>query len=72
MMKYQRFNSLILALAVISLKTMIYGAQIRVYADDLFPRDRLQPVANENVFKTEGYFNWGSSILKGEDGKYHL
>ena len=38
----------------------------------LFFKDRLQPVSEENIFKTEGYFNWGSSIIIGDDGKYHL
>lgn len=40
--------------------------------DNLFLRDRLQPVAESNIFKTEGYFNWGASIIKGKDGKYHM
>ena len=35
-------------------------------------KDRLQPLSEENVFKTEGYFNWCSSIIKSDDGKYHL
>jgi hypothetical protein len=38
----------------------------------LFIKDRLQPVSEENIFKTDGYYNWCSSILKGGDGKYHL
>lgn len=38
----------------------------------LFFKDKLQPLAEENIFKTEGYYNWGSSIVKGDDGKYHL
>ena len=25
-----------------------------------------------SVFKSENYFNWGGSIIKGEDNKYHL
>ena len=40
--------------------------------DNLFLRDKLKPVAEENVFRTEGYFNWGASIIKGDDGKYHM
>jgi len=34
--------------------------------------DRLQPLTENNIFKSDDYFNWCSSILKGEDGKYHL
>jgi alpha-L-fucosidase len=40
--------------------------------DDLFLRDRLQALSGENIFKTEGYYNWCTSMVKGKDGKYHL
>ena len=40
--------------------------------DDLFIRDRLQAVSADNIFKTEGYYNWCTSIVKSKDGKYHL
>lgn len=42
------------------------------HPDTLFFKDRLQAIKPENIFKTEGYYNWGASIIKGEDGKYHL
>ncbi len=40
--------------------------------DDLFLTEHLQPVSPENIFRTPGYYNWGSSIIKGKDGRYHL
>ena len=40
--------------------------------DNLFFKDRLQPVSEDNILKTEGYYNWGGSIIKGPDGRYHL
>jgi len=40
--------------------------------DLLFFKDRFQPLSPDNIFKTEGYYNWCSSIIKGDDGKYHL
>lgn len=40
--------------------------------DNLFLRDRLEAVKEDNFFKTEGYFNWGASIIKGKDGRYHM
>jgi len=46
--------------------------EIQAKADNLFFRDKLQPISKENIFKTRGYYNWGSSILKDKDGKYHL
>lgn len=47
----------------------IYAQPVK---NSLIFKDRLQPVSEENIFKTDGYYNWCSSILKGEDGKYHL
>ncbi len=40
--------------------------------DDLYLFDNFKAVSQENIFKTEGYYNWGSSIIKERDGKYHL
>ncbi|WP_339706295.1 alpha-L-fucosidase [uncultured Kriegella sp.] len=46
--------------------------QAQEHPDVLFFKDRLQAVQAENIFKTEGYYNWGPSIIKGKDGKYHM
>jgi len=40
--------------------------------DDLRLYDRFGSISQDNIFKTEGYYNWGTSIIKGKDGKYHL
>ncbi|MDX1328115.1 MAG: glycoside hydrolase family protein [Arenibacter sp.] len=32
----------------------------------------LQSISEDNIFKTDGYYNWGSSIIKDGDGNYHL
>jgi len=32
----------------------------------------LQFITKDNIFRTKGYYNWGSSILRGKDGKYQL
>ncbi len=40
--------------------------------DDLYLFDNFKPVSQENIYKTEGYYNWGSSIIKESDNKYHL
>ncbi len=41
-------------------------------ADDLYLYDKVAPISDDNIFKTEGYYNWGTSIIKGQDGKYHM
>jgi len=40
--------------------------------DDLLFSELVKPVSPENTFQTESFFNWGASIIKGEDGLYHL
>ncbi|GAB4107799.1 hypothetical protein GCM10028791_02460 [Echinicola sediminis] len=35
-------------------------------------KGKLEAVSEDNIFLSEDYFNWGGSILKGEDGQYHL
>jgi alpha-L-fucosidase len=60
---------LIIALTFLGL-TLFAAAQSR--PDILFFKDRLQPLAEENIFKTSGYYNWCPSILQTDDGMYHL
>lgn len=49
---------------------LILSGQEKV--DNLKFADRLQKVSNDNMFKTGGCFNWGASIIKTDDGQYHL
>lgn len=32
----------------------------------------IQPLTNDGTYRDSLYYNWGGSIIKGEDGKYHL
>lgn len=41
-------------------------------SDDLVMYDDFKELSSDNIFKTEGYYNWGASIIKGKDGKYHM
>ena len=34
--------------------------------------DKLMPAPKEAGFMRDGYWIWGSSVIKGEDGKYHM
>lgn len=40
--------------------------------DDLNLAEMIQPIGEENILYEPGFYNWGSSIVKGNDGKYHL
>ena len=40
--------------------------------DDLNISSKVTKVSEDQIFKTEGYYNWGSSIIKDQEGVYHL
>lgn len=48
------------------------------YLEDYDPGENLdlgafvKPVSEENIFRDGDYFNWGGSIIKGPEGKYHM
>ncbi len=50
--------------------SMVANAQIG--SDNLSFKNRFERITDDNIFKTDGYYNWGASIIKGDDGKYHL
>ena len=39
---------------------------------DLNIHQLIQPLSKEGIFRDTAYYNWGGSIIKGEDEKYHL
>lgn len=50
---------------------LVFGSPL--HADNqIILSDKIQPLEAENVFHDEEYFNWCSSIIKGDDGKYHM
>ncbi len=40
--------------------------------DELNLGQMIRPLNSNNIFRDPEYYNWGSSIIKGKDGKYHL
>jgi hypothetical protein len=64
-MKTSIVSSLLLFLVI-----SVSNLQGQEHPDNLFFKDRLQPVSEDNIFKTEGYYNWGVSNIKGDNGKY--
>ena len=40
--------------------------------DQITLSDKLQEINSTNIFRDPEYFNWCNSIIKGDDGKYHL
>lgn len=41
-------------------------------ADNLYLHDQIGPISVANMFQTSGYYHWGASIYKGDEGLYHL
>ncbi|MCF2950119.1 glycoside hydrolase family protein [Paraglaciecola aquimarina] len=65
---HHRFSGILLSLTLL-LFTIATNAKD---TDDYNLTAAMQPVAQENIFHDDEYFNWGSTIVKGKDGKYHL
>ena len=40
--------------------------------DDLDLKTRINPVDSSNMFLSDGHYIWGASVIKGDDGKYHM
>ena len=68
-MKIIRLLSIIVLLLVISYplcgKPKHRNGELNINA-------RLQPLTKDGIFRDSSYFNWGGSIIKGNDGLYHL
>lgn len=44
-----------------------------IYAqDDLDLKKMLGSVDSNNIFKSDNYYTWCASVVKGDDGKYHM
>lgn len=65
-------NTKLFILGVTAGLLMVIRLDAQPEPDPLVFNDRLLPLTEKNIFKSTDYFNWCSSILKGEDGKYHL
>jgi hypothetical protein len=44
----------------------------QISSDNLNLTNKISEVTEKNILRNPSFHNWGSSIIKGEDGKYHL
>ncbi|EAZ80487.1 glycoside hydrolase family protein [Algoriphagus machipongonensis] len=52
---------------------IIFFSSASIFAqDNLKISDKIQPISESSIFNSPDFFNWGGSIIKGEDNKYHL
>ena len=54
---------------VFSLFMILKISFVQSQEDNLFLYDKIGTISEDNIFKTEGYYNWGASIIKEKDGK---
>lgn len=57
---------------VIWIVLIVFAFRLEAQEDKLFFKDRMQALSDANIFRSDAYYNWCSSVIKGEDGRYHL
>ncbi len=60
-------------LRITALLLFLLPSTLQLHAQEqITVSDKIQLVDDDNIFRDSNYHNWCSSIIKGEDGKYHL
>lgn len=59
-------------IAMVMMQFLVLQVDAQESTDDLNLSNRIQTITDDNILYDENYYNWGSSIIRGEDGKYHL
>ncbi|QZE12768.1 glycoside hydrolase family protein [Halosquirtibacter laminarini] len=67
----RHFNWIISFLIVFIFSVGVTQAK-QLPSDDLNLNVCIGKIKKKNLLVTKGYFNWGGSIIKGEDNRYHL
>ena len=75
--KYHKMNeNIIRILAKISFALLLFSYPVCAISqeteDNLDINKTIEPLTKQGIFRDSVYYNWGGSIIKGEDGKYHL
>ncbi len=47
-------------------------ANVSLAQDDLNLQARLMPVDSAGIFKSDSFYTWCTSVIQGEDGKFHM
>ena len=58
-----------LNLVIVSIFIMLWNLHAQ---DDLNLNARIGKVDSTGIFRQDGYYVWCTSVVKGEDGKYHM
>jgi len=65
--------NIFLTLSSLLLLICIFGCtSVQDTSEALNIHQLIQPLSKEGIFRDTAYYNWGGSIIKGDDGNYHL
>ncbi len=70
--KTMNYNNLTFILIGLILLLFISPSKAQENSQQTNIAPMIQPLSEDGIFRDADYFNWGSSIIKGEDGKYHM
>lgn len=62
-------HPIIITLCIIALS---YSLSTNAQKTPLDLNSKLEALSEDGIFRAADYYNWGASIIKGEDGLYHL
>ena len=51
--------------------TILFSCNIQAQ-DNLNLSEKISRIDSGNIFISNDYYNWGSTVIKGDDGKYHM
>ena len=60
------------SLLVVLLQALAITCVVQSKVDDLILSDKIPELSEKQILKTPGYYHWGASICKNENGLYHL
>lgn len=58
--------------AILALGIFVHSVTAQSISNSPVFAGKIAAVGEENVFRSDDYFNWGGSIVKSEDGLYHM
>lgn len=50
----------------------LFAQKVNGYTDDLDLNSRLTKVSPSSIFELDDYYSWCPSVIKGDDGKFHM
>ena len=68
----KKLNTILILFFICLLIGMFGCTSVQDTEQELNINQLIQPLSKDGIFRDATYYNWGGSIIKGEEGKYHL